>query len=845
MKRFGYLWLALVLAPAAVQADPCGMVPPVYIQQPDAITRIGDQMTFVFFKDGVETFVIRPGFRGKVEEFGMLIPFPTPPAIRKMPDNIFQHIQAAIDPPEVVINLRIQFEAKAVRRRGMVADAAAAPGLALRKDEVRVIREEAVGMYEVAVLEAGSAAALKRWMTEHKYRYPNGMDKVCDEYIEQGWCFVAVKTRVSGKRQVDPRPGQREVRPGLPPGAGFDGFVQAMGFRFRTPELVVPMRLSAFNEGELHNIVYLLTDGPRKIRSIPEEYVVRQISGKELLRNLTQPLPLRIIGGTEKDIPEWQLKTLPQRRNPEPHNGHARDLFAGDLLAVKSGRLSLAHEEEEKMLLRIGERLHLRGPQIDQLNLEALRQKRRAAVQSALADLEGMTLTVVDGDFPRRVLASQNLVFSEYRMPAYRNSPRYYDAKLKRPAPVRQGVLKLGRLDVERLLRQKQREGLRWKALLGALWALGLVCCGLVFFRCRGRSAAAVLAAGLVLGASGVVLAQDKEPAAQEVDEEAILDLIDQLEDAKKVEAAVEKLVKIGQPAVPHLLGEALEGSSMVRRGWAIVALGEIGGREAKERLEELLRDTRQPMLVRTWAAAARINMARDTQELLSLAGLANQFPATRRTLGVRLVEELNSQEKPVTVDQLLAITVRVPQLQGTLAPMILKRSVEELVHAMVTHPDQMVRRMAAAYLATKVQQDAKLYDEVAQAVLAAYKFDPQARNVPWQGGPLFVPALQWKTKEARALVDALVRWYLWCERQGRTGDLRPIENNLRSIQLARAAGYPPFGRRLPGAVGWLHAWGQVVGREGIRAILEQQGVANDPRYAAVLRTIREKETER
>ncbi len=486
VATLGAAWLVSLL-PAAAWADPCGMVPPVYIQQPDAITRIGDQMTFVFYKDGIETFVIRPGFRGKVEEFGMLIPFPTPPAVRKMPDDIFPHIQAAIDPPEVVVDLRprLEFMIKKMRAGRGVLHSEAAPGLALRRDQVRVIREEAVGMYEVAVLEAGSAAALKRWMTQHQYRYPDGMDKVCDEYIEQGWCFVAVKTRVSGKRQVDPRPGQRQVKPGLPPGAGFDGFVQAMGFRFRTPELVVPMRLSAFNEGELHNIVYLLTEGPRKIRSIPEEYVVRQVPGKELLRNVTGPLPLRIIGGTAKDIPAWRLKQLPQERNPEPHNGHARDLFAGDLLAVQSGQLSLAYEEEEKMLLRIGERLHLRGAQIDRLNLEALRQKRKAAVASALKDLEGMTLTVVDGDFPRRVLASQNLVFSEYRMPAYRNTPRYYDARRKAPAPRQEGVLHLGALEVQELLRKRQREGLRWKALLGVFTLLGLVATGMVLLRKR------------------------------------------------------------------------------------------------------------------------------------------------------------------------------------------------------------------------------------------------------------------------------------------------------------------------------------------------------------------------
>ena len=71
----------LLAAPRMASADPCGMVPPIYVGQGTPIARIGDQNTFVFFKDGVETFVIHPGFKGKVDEFGMLIPFPAIPEL--------------------------------------------------------------------------------------------------------------------------------------------------------------------------------------------------------------------------------------------------------------------------------------------------------------------------------------------------------------------------------------------------------------------------------------------------------------------------------------------------------------------------------------------------------------------------------------------------------------------------------------------------------------------------------------------------------------------------------------------------------------------------------------------
>ena len=102
-----------------------------------------------------------------------------------------------------------------------------------KKDKVTVLKEEAVGMYEVAVLEAGSPAALKRWMDKHGYQYPKGMDTVTADYVESGWCFVAVKTKVGDKAGVDPKPGQRKTAGDRPAGSIFDGHVQGIPFQNR------------------------------------------------------------------------------------------------------------------------------------------------------------------------------------------------------------------------------------------------------------------------------------------------------------------------------------------------------------------------------------------------------------------------------------------------------------------------------------------------------------------------------------------------------------------------------------------------------------------------------------
>ena len=830
MNRFAQTaTVAAVLAGLATSAaaDPCGMVPPVYQGPGTPITRIGEQQTYVFYKDGIETFVIRPGFQGKVDEFGMLIPFPTPPAIRKVPDHIFPHVAAAVDPPEVVIDLSPRRFLQSARAS---APGAAADGIAYKeakkRDVVKVLKQEAVGMYEVAVLAAGSAKALSKWMDKNGYKYPDGMDKVCNEYIEEEWCFVAVKTKVGQKKGVDPRAGQRKVNSKLPAGSTFDGFVQAMGFRFKTDKLVVPMRLSAFNEGELRNIVYILTDGPRKIRSIPEEYVMRQLTGKQLTANVTDPLPLRIIGGTEKDLKEWHVKNLKQRRDPTSKNGAAKELFASDLLAVSSGELSLPHEEQEKQLLSVGERLGLRGGEIDKLNAESLKKESEKTVAAGLKDLDEMTLTVVDGDFPREVLGGQNLTFAEYKMPARRNNAAAYDAKIKRGAGNKPGILKFGAFELPEEnemiagASQTKRSWIVWSLLAAAVGT------GLVFVRKARRTSALCIALGVALAASTA--------SAASLDE-----LVKDLGDGKKAEDAISALVKQAkddkgerETIIASLAETATDDESNVRRGWALVALGEIGGQDVDELLIKIHNDGNQSMLVRTWAAAARVAMTESTDALIEKASLISTFPALGRPIGMRIVEQLSKDESGASPEGIISVSIKIPKLQKALGPAILGLGADKLAEVLTTAKDQNVRRMAAAYMGTLAGQGDT---GVAAAVVKAYKFDPDAKDVSWKGGPLFVPGIAWKKEDGKELVDNLVRWHLWCDRNGKKSEQTQIHNNLRSLGLVRVVGYQNPGWQPIGTQRWLQIWTKAIGKEGMKELLKEQGVDSDDKYSKVL----------
>ena len=828
--------LVCIMMLSSVNADPCGMVPPIFTGKKSPIARIGLQKTYVFHKDGVESFVIRPGFTGNVDNFGMLIPFPTPPEIRKVADNVFEHVANAVDPPEVVVDLRMRRMMRGGIGGGGGGLAMAADSKKM-KSSLTVLKEEAVGMYEVAILEAGSAAVLKKWMDANGYKYPDGMDKVTTDYVEAGWCFVAVKTKVVVKSGVAPKAGQRRVKADVPKGSVFDGNVQGMGFRFKSDELVVPMRLSAFNEGDLRNVVYLLTDGPRKIRSIPEEYVVRQIPGKKMFDNVTELLPLRIIGGTEKDIPEFQRKTLPTRRNPVSKNGIAKELFASDLLAVSSGNLSLEHEETEKELLRIGEHFGLRGEEVDRENALALTDDRAKTEKLGLDMLKDMTLTVVDGDFPRAVISKENLKFAEFKMPASRNNNVNYDATQFGPGLKKEGVLKLGAIDWKQVDAQiaadTRNTGFGFSALLG-LGLLGMI--GTMIYRRPKTTIKTIVMLAVGFGLLGTAFASESADNTATDDQ-----MISQLENSKTAQAGIQAITEFAKQSeanrekmIDDLLNVVKTDDSISKRGWAIAAMVEIGGQDVDEYLLNVHADENQKQIVRTWAAAARVTMTRTVNGLIEKANLIKKFPALGRPIGIRIVEKLSKDSDKADPEQVISVTQKVPQLQQALAPTIMMFGAEKLTKVMSTATDQNVRRMAAGYLGSLSQSGDSA--KVAKAVIARLKFSGDASDVAWKGGPLFLPGIQWSKEEARELTGNMIQWHLWCDINKKEAEQNQIHNNIRSLGLARAAGYTSPGWRNVGCVQWLEAWKAVVGKEGIESILKEQGVESDEKYSGVIR---------
>ena len=79
----------------------------------------------------------------------------------------------------------------------------------------------------------------------------------------------------------------------------------------------------------------------------------------------------------------------------------------------------------------------------------------------------------------------------------------------------------------------------------------------------------------------------------------------------------------------------------------------------------------------------------------------------------------------------------------------------------------------------------------------------------------------------------------LWCDVNNKQEEKNQLHNNLRSLALARVAGYKSPGWQNVDTNAWLLAWGSVVGRKGIEEILKEQDLIASGKYGEVLNSLK------
>lgn len=298
--------------------------------------------------------------------------------------------------------------------------------------------------------------------------------------------------------------------------------------------------------------------------------------------------------------------------------------------------------------------------------------------------------------------------------------------------------------------------------------------------------------------------------------------LVAELGERETSQQALDALVAQKDAAIPWLTGAAVESADLTTRGWAIVGLSQLGGEGPTKTLVKLSEDGKQPPLVRTWAWSGRVRLAQNMDELVVIANQLGTYPALKRPLSMRVTELLSTTD--ASAEALLTMSASNWQLQQMMVEPILALGQDKLVEAMATSKDMRARQTAAAYLGTLAQRQGKAGNEiVGLAVVKAYAFKPGAKDVPWAGGPLYVPNIGWEKQMATELVGNFIAWWVWCDVNGRTEDITKISHSLNSWGLATPVGFQPE-FRVQETRHWIDVWRRVKGEAAVKELLKKTG---------------------
>jgi hypothetical protein len=254
-------------------------------------------------------------------------------------------------------------------------------------------------------------------------------------------------------------------------------------------------------------------------------------------------------------------------------------------------------------------------------------------------------------------------------------------------------------------------------------------------------------------------------PVALAAEKANVNDLISALSDRKKAESAAANLIALGSVAIPALLGEAVEGKDMTRRGWAIVCLADIGDKQAVKTLKLIVDDKGSPDLVKMWAGAA-LTRIRGVEGIRDLLRAQAQDPSKQKMVASVILGMRSSVVRP-------------------------------LVQLAVSGETQQDRMQATAWLGTL---DNRLRGGIVRKVLTSalsYSREKALKGVPWKGGPLYLPRYQWTQKEALTMTRHFVCWLIWCEQQGQKDVVRQLQNNLRDLSWRNGIGFRQGGTGL------------------------------------------------
>jgi hypothetical protein len=150
---------------------------------------VNSDQTVILLWDPVsktEHFIRQASFQSQAEDFGFLVPTPTPPELNESGDQAFPFLQRLTEPEKQKVQRPSSGLGCGCGVTHMATGNKAEPA-------VRVLQEKRVAGFQAAVLDAESARALVGWLKDHGYAFSPEIEAWAKPYVEAGWKITALK----------------------------------------------------------------------------------------------------------------------------------------------------------------------------------------------------------------------------------------------------------------------------------------------------------------------------------------------------------------------------------------------------------------------------------------------------------------------------------------------------------------------------------------------------------------------------------------------------------------------------------------------------------------------------
>ncbi|MBL8910428.1 MAG: DUF2330 domain-containing protein [Archangium sp.] len=219
-----------------------------------------DATQVVLMREGTKTVLsMQNNYRGPPENFAMVIPVPIvlqKENVKTLTKNIFDKVDQLAAPR--LVEYWEQDPCYVPRSfsggGGLGALSAKAAPMRAREDSaaprdygVQIEAQFTVGEYEIVVLSAKDALGLEAWLSDNKYKIPDGAAPIFRPYIQQGMKFFVARVDVT---KVSFKDGIATLSP--------------LRFHYDSEKFELPIRLGLINaKGEQDLIVHVLARNQR------------------------------------------------------------------------------------------------------------------------------------------------------------------------------------------------------------------------------------------------------------------------------------------------------------------------------------------------------------------------------------------------------------------------------------------------------------------------------------------------------------------------------------------------------------------------------------------------------